>query len=213
MADALKGGLITSAFPVSPTDLDTANNTFRMRLKPGREPKMEYVPMIANAVVLKDDFLKVTQASNSDAVERTLAPAGSAGATLTGDSGGITRYIAAYDLTATASVDENSVIGVYDVTDFQFLFRLYHATASSAQIQDIRINVRPQIPVGSTAIATDFYEWGWWEIGTGSDNYQPIVDVANQDSTNGGVAIVAAANESDIADNFGLVWVEFSGLA
>ena len=101
---------------------------------------------------------------------RTLAPGGSAGATLTGDSGVITRYIAAYDHTATASVDENSVIGVYDVTDFQFLFRLYHSTASSAQIQDIRINVRPQAPVGSTALSTDFYEWGWWEIGTGPDN-------------------------------------------
>lgn len=204
-----------SAFTKNPTALTAAGVKFPpFRYRDGMEPRIKYVPIKASEVIRKYDFLKVTQVSNQDKVERALDPAGTdATATLTGDGGGIPRYIALETKTGESSVDSKDVIAVYDVQDLEFLFRLYHSTASSSEPQDVRVTLQPKIPVGSTAIATDFYEWGIYEIGTGSDNYFPIVDVANQDATNGGVRIVEIPAEADIDEDFAPVWVTFGGLS
>lgn len=209
----LYGGMAVDWFDTSPTAVRNPGWP-RMRAKAGRIPQIQYVPVKASETIRKYDFLKITAASSSDQVERALDPAGTdATATLTGDGGGIPRYIAMETQTTDASVDAKDVIAVYDVMDFEFLFALYHATASSAEPQDIKIALQPTIPVGSTAISTVFYEWGIYEIGTGSNNYFPIVDVANQDSTNGGVAIVQIPAGVSIATDFAPVWVAFGGLS
>lgn len=210
---ALKGGLATSAFITNPSALTSAGKLFRYRPKPGRgTPQVSYVAVKSSETILRDDFLKITQASNSDQVERALDPTGTAGATLAGDSGGIPHFIALHDHTSGASQTENDMIAVYSVYDLQFLMRIYHSTAASSEIEEVRINLRPQIPVGGTALATDFYGWGIFEIGTGSDNYFPIIDATNQDGTNGSLALVEAA-EFGVADDFGAYWCEFTGLA
>ena len=184
------------------------------RAKAGRTPQVYHVPVKASETIRKYDFLKITASSSSDQVERALDPAGTdATATLTGDGGGIPRYMALETQTTDSSIDAKDVIAVYDVMDLEFLFALYHTTASSAEPQDIKIALQPTIPVGSTAISTVFYEWGIYEIGTCSNNYFPIVDVANQDATNGGVAIIGIPAGVSIATDFAPVWVAFGGLA
>lgn len=204
--------MATSAFPLNPTSLATANNIFRYKPK-GGDPKVHYVPVKSSETIKRNDFLKITQGSNSDQVERALDPAGTAATvTLAGDSGGIPQFIALHDFTSGASQTENDKIACYSVYDLLFLMRIYHSTASSAEIEEIRINVRPNnFPVGGTALATDFYGWGIYEYSTTA--YYPILDATNQDSTNGSLAIVEAATEFDVADDFGGVWVAFTGLA
>jgi hypothetical protein len=206
------GGLATSAYPIAPADLDSGNNLFRIRPKPGRELNVEYMAVQSSETILKYDLLSVTQASNSDEVHRALDPAGSAGANLAGDSGTVPHYIALADNTSGASQTELDTIPVYSLYECQLLVRVYHSTAGSSDNEAVRVNMRPQIPVGGTALNTDFYGWGYWEIGTNSDNYFLILDATNLDGTNGSLAAVEAA-EFASDDNFGAYWCEFTGLA
>jgi len=203
MADALYGGLATSEWPVSPTTLATAKNAFRWRPKPGRKPQLEDIPVKASETILKGDFLNRTAVTAG--FERALNPAGTAStATLTGDVTDATAplYVAAHAFTSSSSVDDQSRIKAYRVDDLQFLFRLYAATASDAQIQDINI--------GSWRYeASTLYEWGIYEVDATSANYFPIVDVASQDDDDGVVRIIEPYLGSGVTDNFGLVWVEF----
>lgn len=211
----LYGGLATSAFRVNPTALSAAGPPLpRWRPRFSNMPQVKYVPVKSSETIRYGDFLKITANSSDDEVERALDPAGTdATATLTGDGGGIPRYVSLQTITSAASMTHKDVIPVYDITELEFMFRLYHSTASSAEPADVKVIDYPRIHVGSTAISTVFYEWGIYEIGTGSDNYFPIVDVANQDSTNGGVAIVEIATEAAQGDDFAPVWVVFGGLS
>ena len=199
---------------MNPTSLATAQNIWRIRPKGGTwdNVPVHYVPVKSSETIKKYDLLKITQGSNSDQVERALDPAGTAATvTLAGDSGGIPHYLALHDKTSGASQTEQDKIAVYSLYDLEMLVRIYHSTASSAEIEEMRINLRPNIPVGATALATDFYGWGIYEYST--TEYYPILDATNQDGTNGSMAIVEAATEFDVADDFGGVWVAFTGLA
>ena len=206
--------MATSAFRVNPTALSAAGPPLpRWRPRFSYRPQVKYVPMKSSETILKYDFLKITANSSDDEVERALDPQGSAGATVTGDSGGIPRYFALESVTSGSGNDHKDVIAVFDITECEFLFRLNATAAADAEPQDVKVIDYPRIHVGSTAISTVFYEWGIFEIGTGSDNYFPIVDVANQDATNGGVAIVEIPTEVGIGDDLAPVWVVFGGLS
>jgi hypothetical protein len=210
----LYGGMATSAFRVAPTALSAAGPPLpRWRYRDGK-PQVHYVPVKSSETIRYGDFLKITANSSDDEVERALDPAGTdATATLTGDGGGIPRYVSLQTITSAASMTHKDVIAVYDITDLEFLFRLYHVTAATAGPDNVKVIDQPRIRVTSTAISAKFYEWGIYEIGTASDNYFPIVDVASQDDTNGGVAITEIPTESGATENFAPVYVVFGGLS
>lgn len=202
MADALKGGLATSAFPASPTTLATAMKATRWRPKPGRTPRVSWIPIKASETIAKYDFLNRTAVTAG--YERVINPAGAVGVTLTGDVTDATAplYMALGNVTSSASVDKLSKVAAYSLDDIQVLMRLYASTASDAEIQDIN--------VGSWRYeASTLYEWGIYEPNTSSSGYFPVVDVGNQDDDDGVVRIMEGSSDSAIGDDFGLVWCEF----
>lgn len=210
----LYGGQATSAFVANPASLDAAKNIFRVRANPsGPEPRLQYKEIKASETVRRWDPLQIEQVSNSDKLLRVLAPGATAGAVLAGDGLNPARYVSAINVTAPATVTKANVIPVWDIFSLQFLVRLYHSTAGSSEAQDVRTVFKPQIPVGATALNTDHYGFGWWVIGTNADNYFMIADMTNQDATNGSLALVEAANEFDVADDFGAYWAQWVGLA
>lgn len=203
-----------SAYPMSPASMAYAKNVFRVRPNPsGPAPQIQYKEIKASETVRKWDPLSIEQVSNSDKLVRSLAPGSTPGAVLGGDSLAPSRYVAAANYTAPSSVTKANKIAVYDIFSLQFLVRLYSATPGDAEQQDARTVFKPQIPVGGTALNTDHYGWGWWVVGTNADNYQMIADMSNQDATNGGLALVEAANEFDVSDDFGAYWAQWVGLA
>lgn len=203
MADALYGGLAVSAFPVEPSSLATAMNATRWRPKPGRTPRVSWIPVKASETIRKYDILNRTAVTAG--FERILNPAGTATtATLTGDITDATAplYMALANVTSSSSIDGNSKIAAYSLDDIQVLARLYSSTATNAEIRDINI-------ASWRYEASTLYEFGIYEVDATSQNYFLIVDVANQDDDDGAVRIMEAATESDVADNYGLVWIEF----
>jgi hypothetical protein len=48
-----------------------------------------------------------------------------------------------------------------------------------------------------------------YEVDANSNNYYPVVDVANQDNDHGFIRIAEPFTESGVADDFGIAWCEF----
>lgn len=200
MGNTPYGGLAVHPFPVAPASLDDAGSYFRWRKKPGYTPTVEFKPVKASEVIRLNDFLKVT----SGQVERALDPDGDAGANSSGGATTPTMIALAGNITTDASVDGLDTIPVLQTTLLQFLFRMYHATAATSGPD----NVTLALPGVTSSV---YYEWGYWEIGTGSDNYQPYIDVANQDDTNGEFKVVEWLTGTQATENFALGWVETTG--
>ena len=164
---------------------------------------VEWIPVKASETIRNGDILNRTGVTAG--FERILNPAGTATtATLTGDITDATApiYMALANNTSSSSIDKQSKIPAVRLDDIQVLMRLYAATAGDAEIQDINI--------GSWRYeGTTLYEFGIYEVDASSQNYFLIVDVGNQDDDDGVIRIVEAAQESGVADDFGLVWVEF----
>lgn len=203
MADALHGGMATSAFPTSPSSLASAKNATRWKPKPGRDPQIEHIPVKASETILKYDPLNRTAVNAG--YERILNPAGTATtATLTGDITDATAplYMALHNNTSSASIDLGSRIKALSLDDIWLLARLYAASLSDAEIQDI--------VVGSWRYeASTLYEFGIYEVDASSANYFLIVDVANQDNDDGCVRVREPYLGSGVGDDAGLVWIDF----
>ena len=209
--------MATSAFTVNPTALSSAGPRLpAYRSRNGYPPPVKYVCMKDSEVYRVGDILKVTVDTATtpfqDQVERAVDPAGTdATATMQGTTGTPPRYYCLSTETAPATADQKDVIAVFDLRDIEVLFRLYNSTAASAEPQDFSINAQPEIPVGSAALGTLFHRFGIYEIGTGSDNYFPIIGAA--DATDGFVSITEIMTESGVGDDFGLAYGVFGGLA
>ncbi|KKK49769.1 hypothetical protein LCGC14_3131720, partial [marine sediment metagenome] len=117
---------------------------------------------------LKDDVGDFTAFAS---VEPIIDPTGSAGATLSGDASVLPKYIALQTVTAGSSVTLDDTIACVDINDVELLMRLYHTTAGSSEQQDAEF-LQP-------------YEWGIYEPDASSAGYYPVIDIANQDGTNG----------------------------
>lgn len=200
MANEPYGGMAVHPFPVAPSSLDTAKNQFRWRPKPGRDPKVEYVPMKASEVFRTFDLCKVTSAQ----LERALDPDGDAGINL---SGGATLPAYLYiggNITSDSSVTIADLAPVIRTEDIQILMRMYHATAATSGPDNVTLAL-----AGVTTGV--YYEYAMWEFGTGSDNYFYCIDVTNQDDTNGEFKVVEWYAGQGATDNFALGWCEWTG--
>lgn len=201
MANEPYGNLAVHPFKVAPSTLSSAGHTQRWRPKPGATPIVELVPVKASEVIRTGDFLKVTSAQ----VERAVDPAGT-DATFTA-SGGATQpvFIALCgNITADSSVTIADRIPVVRLSDVQVLMRMYHATAATSGPDNVTLG----LPLVTSGV---YYEYGIYEIGTGSDNYQYCIDVANQDNTNGEFKVTEWLEGQGATDNFALGWCETTG--
>ena len=159
--------------------------------------------MKASETVLKYDVLNRTAVSAG--YERMIDPAGTAStATVTGDITDATAplFMAMAKNTSTASIDAQSRLKVLSLDDIQCLFRLYATALSDAEIADVNFSAWRYEP-------TSLYEFGIYEPDTSSKHYFLIVDVANQDNTNGTIAIREPYLGSGVGDDGGLVWGQF----
>lgn len=200
MANEPYGGMAVHPFVVAPSTLATGGHVQRWRPKPGATPVIEYVPVKASEVFRTGDLLKVTSAQ----VERALDPAGTAGFT---GSGGATKPVflaLCGNITADGSVTIADRIPVVRLSDIQILMRMYHATAATSGPDNVTLG----LPLVTSGV---YYEYGVWEIGTGSDNYEWVIDVANQDDTNGEFKVVQWLEGQGATDNFALGWCETTG--
>lgn len=201
MANEPYGGMAVHPFPVAPTSLDAAGPVFRFRPKPGRNPIVEYKPVKASEVFRTYDLAKVT----SGQLERALDPDGDAGINLSGGATTPRYLVLCGNITSDSSVTILDRIPVIDLRDIQILMRMYHATAATSGPDNVTLAVDPLATTGV------YYEYGTWEIGTGSDNYQLVIDVANQDDTNGEFKVVEWLEGQGATDNFALGWCEVTG--
>lgn len=203
-------GQAATAWPDSPASLDEAKNIYKSG---GIRPingaytladLLDYRPATASAIVRTGDILT----STSNALLRTAAstPSASGGVTLSGDGGTIPRYVyGGGNQTAAGSVTVANVFAVYPITELELLFRIYHATRATA--------VASGLTFSQAGASTGYYEYGNWAIGTGSNNYWPVLDLANQDNTNGSFYPVALGEGFGVSSIYGGVWVRASGVA
>ena len=201
MANEPYGGMAVSPFTIAPASLAVAGHTQRWRPKPGRTPVVEYKPVKASEIFRWGDLLKVTSAQ----LERVIDPVGT-NATATA-SGGATlpKYLAlCANFTSDSSVTIADRIPVVALADIQILMRMYHATAATSGPDNVTLAMN-----GVTSGV--YYEYVMYEIGTGSDNYQYAIDVANQDDTNGEFKVVEWLEGQGATDNFALGWCETTG--
>lgn len=198
------GGLMTSPYPTAPATVFAAGNIYRWRPIQGFDLRqVTYRQAKASETIRRGDILCVT----SEQVERALNPAGTATtATLSGNGGSIPRFVAAYNA-STGSASDKSVIACWDISKLELLFRLYHATAATAVSTGLTYATDPGVTTGV------YYEWGIAEIDATSTNYFPVLDLANQDDTNGSFKAVELWQESTVTDLFPGVWVQASGVA
>ena len=186
--------MATSAFAV-----DSLSKVYRWRPKAGRSAGVVHAPMKASQAYRYGDILGLDTGATNTPVEPIIDPTGSAGATLSGDASVLPKYIALQTVTAGSSVTLDDTIACVDINDVELLMRLYHTTAGSSEQQDAEF-LQP-------------YEWGIYEPDASSTGYYPVIDIANQDGVNGAFQIVEFSSESDPADDYGLVWVETTGLS
>lgn len=156
--------------------------------------------MKASEVFRTFDLCKVT----SGQIERALDPDGDAGINLSGGATTPTYMYVGGNITSDSSVTIADVAPVIATADIQILMRMYHATAATSGPDNVTLAL-----AGVTTGV--YYEWGYWEIGTGSDNYQLCIDVANQDDTNGEFKVVEWLTGQGATDNFALGWCEATG--
>lgn len=211
MPTLLYNGQAGTAWPDSPASLDDAKNIYKgtgIRAVNGAyslSDLLVYRPATASAVARTGDIM--TETSNK--VLRTAAstPAGTGGVTLSGNGGAIPRYVyGGGNQTAAGSVTTANVFAVYPITELELLFRIYHATRATAVASGLTFS-------GAAVDTGSFYEYGIWEIGSGSDNYFPVLDLANQDATNGSFYPVALGEGFGVSSIYGGVWVRASGVA
>lgn len=212
MAELAKpyGGMAVTAWPDNPTSLDTAQNYYSSQgLRAVRahalSELLQYRPVTASAITRTGDILTVT----SNKVLRTAAstPSASGGVTVSGNGGTIPRYVSGDgNYTAPASVTTANVLACYDITEIELAMRIYHATRASAVASGLTF-------AGGGETTGVYYEYGNWAIGTNSDNYFPVLDLANQDDTNGSFYPVALADGFGVSSIYGVVWVRASGVA
>lgn len=211
MSTLLYNSQAVPAWPDNPASLDDAKNIYAgggIRPVNGGHSLMDllvYRPATASAVARTGDIM--TETSNK--VLRTAAstPSASGGVTLSGDGGTIPRYVyAGGNQTAPSSVTTANTFAVYPVTEVELLMRIYHATRASAVASGLTFS-------GAAANTNSFYEYGNWAIGTGSDNYWPVLDLANQDATNGSFYPVSLGEGFGVSSIYGGVWVRASGVA
>ena len=166
---------------------------------------LEYKPVTASAVFRTGDILT----ESSSAVLRTTAstPVGSETVTLSGNGGQIPYFVwAGGNFTAPGSVTTANVGAVYNISNLDLLFRIYHATRASAVASGLTFAVR-------SGVTTAYYEYGISEQGTTSTNYWPVLDLANQDATNGSFYPFELADGFGVSSIYGGVWVRASGVA
>ena len=127
---------------------------------------------------------------------------------LSGDGGTIPRYVWSHgNFTAPSSVDEENVGRCLDITNIELLFRIYHATRTSAVGSALAFATDPSLTTNHR------YEYGIAEQGTTSTSYFPILDLANQDDSNGSFRPVIMGAGFPLASIYGAVWVRASGVA
>lgn len=204
--------MAVTAWPDNPASLDEAKNFYATHgLRPAATGAhsladlLTYRPVTASAVMRTGDVLTVT----SNKVLRTAAstPSGSGGVTLSGNGGTIPRYFyAGENLTAPSSVTTANQVMVYDVADVDAAFRIYHATRATAVASGLTF-------AGGGETTGVYYEYGNWAIGTNSDNYFMVLDLANQDDTNGSFYVIQLADGFGVSSIYGIVWVHASGVA
>lgn len=204
------GNQAVTAWPDGPASLDEAKNIYGATgIRSYRGHKLSdmllYRPVTASAVTRTGDILTVT----SNKVLRTAAstPSGSGGVTLAGNGGTIPRYVSGDgNYTAPSSVTNANVLAVYDINETELLFRIYHATRATAVPSGLTF-------AGGGETTGVYYEYGNWAIGTNSDNYFPVLDLANQDDTNGSFYPVRLGEGFGISSIYAPVWVRASGVA
>ena len=211
MPTLLYNGQAATAHPESPASLDDAKNIYRdggiraINRAHSLSDLLEYRPATASAVVRTGDILTVT----SNKLLRTAAstPSASGGVTVSGNGGTIPRYVyAGGNQTAAASVTTANVFACYDITAVELLMRIYHATRATAVASGLTF-------AGGGETTGVYYEYGNWAIGTGSDNYWPVLDLANQDDTNGSFYVTALGEGFGVSSIYGGVWTRASGVA
>lgn len=164
-----------------------------------RYGKVASWPLAASQTIKKGDFLKV---SGTQCAQAITAP--SATATLSTDGGSVAILgVALADVTTGATVTDadRMQVAIAD-DDLLVALRLYHATASSSEVQDATIG-------GATVYELERYAPA---VSTAVPFY--VVDIASGTTTQTAAQLIYAARcaESDVADDFGLVWVKVSYL-
>ena len=205
------GGQGASAWPESPSAITECKNLYAaggirsITRAHSLADLLEYKPVTASAVYRTGDILS----ESSSRVLRTTAstPVGSQTVTLSGNDGTIPYYVwAGGNFTAPGTVTTANVGACYDITLVELAFRIYHATRASAVASGLNFAVR-----GS--VTTTYYEYGISEQGTTSDNYWPVLDLANQDATNGSFAPWSLHEDFGPSSIYGAVWVRSTGVS
>ena len=203
----------TTAWPDSPASLDEAKNVYLdgggLRAFGGARSLselMEYRPVTASAVLRTQDICAFT----SSAVLRTAGytPSASGGVTLSGNGGAIPRYVyGGENQTAPSSVTVDNTVPVYDISNVMLAGRIYSATRALAVATGLTFGGPAALPT------TSFYEYGNWAVGTNSDNYQLVLDLDNQDATNGSFMPVEMFGGFGRSSIYGVVWMYATGVA
>ncbi len=206
------GGQAQTAWPESPATIQKCKNLYGTAgLRPingahSLADVTSYRAVTADAVLRSGDICTVT----SNKVLRTAAgtPAGSEGVVLSGDGGTIPRYVWSHgDFTAPSSVTAADVGRCIDITFVEMLMRIYHATRASAVGSGLTFAANMSNTSGV------YYEYGIAEQGTTSKSYFPVLDLANQDDTNGSFKPVTMGEGFAIASIYGAVWTRATGNA
>lgn len=205
------GGQAATAWPESPASINECKNLYRsggirsINRAHSLADLLEYKKVTADAVFRTGDILT----ESSSAVLRTTAstPVGSETVTLSGNGGEIPYFVwAGGNFTAPSSVTQANVGAVYDINLVELAMRIYHATRASAIASSLNFAVRP-------SVTTTYYEYGIAEQGTDSKNYFPVLDLANQDGTNGSFAPWSLHEDFGVSSIYGMVWCRATGVA
>ena len=186
----------------TPFKVGSITNVYRWRFKDGAGSQdVRYMPMTASKTVRAGDVVMYTTGSTG-AVERYITPSATDGNVKFGAASKTLAGIALAPKTTGASVTSRDNLAVVPKDKVQILCRL----VSNDTVADDAAAAGGATSRQSGRTLDDKYEIGLFSIGTGQDNYFPVIG----DKTDGrdDVKIVEFANEGDVSDDYGIVWAE-----
>ena len=189
--------MATTPFPVG-----SISNVYRWRFKDGAGSQdVRYMPMTANKTVKGGDVVMYTTGATG-AVERYITPSATSGNVKFAASGKTIAGIAIAPKTTGSTVTARDSLAVIPKEKVQILCRL----VSNDTVADDAAGAGGSTSRQSSRAIDDKYEVGLYSIGTGQNNYFPVIG----DKTDGrdDVKIVEFLNEGGPDDDYGLVWAE-----